>query len=53
MFSFHATKVFHTIEGGAVVSGEENAALFQKLYELKNFGILGQEEVKSAGGMEK
>ena len=50
MFSFHATKVFHTIEGGAVVSGEENAALFQKLYELKNFGILGQEEVKSAGG---
>ena len=33
-----------------MVSGEENAALFQKLYELKNFGILGQEEVKSAGG---
>ena len=50
MFSFHATKVFHTIEGGAVVSGEENASLFQKLYELKNFGILGQEEVKSVGG---
>lgn len=50
MFSFHATKVFHTIEGGAIVSGEERPSLFQRLYELKNFGILGQEEVRSAGG---
>ncbi len=49
MFSFHATKVFNTIEGGAVTTGRENKALMEKLYELKNFGILGQEEVASVG----
>ncbi len=49
MFSFHATKVFNTIEGGAVTTGEHNEELMQKLYELKNFGILGKEEVASVG----
>lgn len=49
MFSFHATKVFNSIEGGAVSVGEDNPSLMQKLYELKNFGILGQEEVASVG----
>lgn len=49
MFSFHATKVFNTIEGGAVTTGKENKELMAKLYELKNFGILGQEEVASVG----
>ncbi len=37
MFSFHATKVFNTIEGGAVTF--PNAEFGNKLYELKNFGI--------------
>ncbi len=49
MFSFHATKVFHTIEGGAVSLGRKDPELMEKLYELKNFGILGQEEVASVG----
>ncbi len=50
MFSFHATKVFNSIEGGAVTTGKPDPALMEKLYELKNFGILGQEEVASVGG---
>ena len=48
MFSFHATKVFHTIEGGAVTYGDES--LQQKLNEWKNFGIRDQETVVYAGG---
>lgn len=48
MFSFHATKVFNTIEGGAVAyHGEEMAGL---LYKLKNFGITGKESVEYVGG---
>lgn len=49
MFSFHATKVFNSIEGGAVTTGKPAPELMHKLYELKNFGILGQEEVASVG----
>lgn len=37
MFSFHATKVFHTIEGGAVCCHDPE--LSQKLFRIKNFGI--------------
>lgn len=47
MFSFHATKVFHSIEGGAVAFREK--ALRQRLYELKNFGITGYESVEYVG----
>ncbi len=47
MFSFHATKVFNTIEGGALCfSGE---GLEKKLLHLKNFGISGPEEVVDIG----
>lgn len=49
MFSFHATKVFNTIEGGAITTAEAAPDFMRKLYELKNFGILGQEEVASVG----
>ena len=49
MFSFHATKVFHSIEGGAVCIGEKNPELMHKLYALKNFGIMGQESVELVG----
>lgn len=51
MFSFHATKVFHTVEGGALTYRDE--ALRQRLNDLKNFGIRGPEEVAYAGGNAK
>lgn len=51
MFSFHATKVFHTIEGGAVTYKEE--WLSDRLYQLKNFGITGKESVEFVGGNAK
>ena len=51
MFSFHATKVFNTIEGGAVCFHDDG--LVQKLNDLKNFGIHGPEEVAYIGGNAK
>lgn len=50
-FSFHATKVFNSIEGGAVCF--KNRQLGEKLYELKNFGIHGPEEVSAVGANAK
>ena len=51
MFSFHATKVFHTIEGGALCFADD--ALRQRICDLKNFGIHGPEEVPFVGGNAK
>ena len=51
MFSFHATKVFHTIEGGALCYSD--GALEQRLKDLKNFGIHGPESVPFVGGNAK
>ena len=51
MFSFHATKVFHSIEGGLAVC--RDAAMLQTLNDLKNFGIHGPEEVPFVGGNAK
>ncbi|MCR5796427.1 MAG: DegT/DnrJ/EryC1/StrS family aminotransferase [Eubacterium sp.] len=51
IFSFHATKVFNTIEGGAVVC--KNRDLYEKIYNLKNFGIRGEEEVNYVGANAK
>lgn len=51
MFSFHATKVFNTIEGGAVCFHDE--ALKEKLNQWKNFGITGLESVEYVGGNAK
>lgn len=51
MFSFHATKVFNTIEGGAVCF--KNDAWVQLLNDMKNFGIHGPEEVAYIGGNAK
>ena len=51
MFSFHATKVFNTIEGGAVTFNDES--LKDKLIELKNFGITGPESVEYVAGNAK
>lgn len=47
MFSFHATKVFNTIEGGALVY--KDASLESKIYNFKNFGIVDQEHVVDIG----
>lgn len=47
MFSFHATKVFNTIEGGALTYQEK--ALKDLLYNLKNFGITSQTTVEDIG----
>lgn len=50
-FSFHATKVFNTIEGGAVCYKDEDFG--RKIYNLKNFGIRGPEEVEAVGANAK
>ncbi len=47
MFSFHATKTFNTLEGGAVTCSDGN--LHQRLRDLRNFGIRSEEEVISPG----
>ncbi len=51
MFSFHATKVFNTIEGGALAFSDP--ALQERLNQWKNFGITGPESVEYVGGNAK
>ena len=51
MFSFHATKVYHTIEGGCVCYHDD--ALTAKLGDIRNFGLHGQEECLYVGGNAK
>lgn len=51
MFSFHATKVFNTIEGGAVSFSSES--LGKELYKLKNFGIQSEDIVDGVGSNAK
>lgn len=51
MFSFHATKVFHTIEGGCVCFKDDSWV--QRLNDMKNFGIHGPESVEFVGGNAK
>ena len=48
MFSFHATKVFNTIEGGALAYSDSK--LRHILDQIKNFGIEGPEAVEYPGG---
>lgn len=50
-FSFHATKVFNTIEGGAVCFHDEDFG--RELYRLKNFGIKNEEVVDGIGANAK
>lgn len=47
MFSTHATKVFHTIEGGLVAY--RDAELFQAMQYIVNFGFVNQEEANYVG----
>lgn len=50
-FSFHATKVFNSVEGGAVCFKDSDFGL--NLYRLKNFGIRGPETVDGVGANAK
>ena len=45
--SFHSTKLFHTIEGGALVINDDS--LVEKARYLINFGIKNQEEIPHLG----
>ncbi|MBU46865.1 MAG: aminotransferase DegT [Flavobacteriales bacterium] len=45
--SFHATKIFHTIEGGALVINDDS--LVEKARYLINFGIKNTEEIPELG----
>ena len=47
MFSFHATKLFNTIEGGCLTYNDDK--LFRKIYNLRNFGIQSEELVEDVG----
>jgi dTDP-4-amino-4,6-dideoxygalactose transaminase len=51
MISFHATKVFNTIEGGAVCYRDD--CLVDKLNQLKNFGEDASEDCIYVGGNAK
>lgn len=46
-FSFHATKVFNSIEGGAVTYNDKNFG--ERLEKIKNFGIRNKTEVDYIG----
>lgn len=51
MFSFHATKVFNTIEGGCLCFHDDR--MVQLLNDQKNFGIHGEDNVAYVGGNAK
>lgn len=43
ILSFHATKTFNTIEGGALISNNKN--VIDKINVMRNFGIISEEKV--------
>ena len=45
--SFHATKVFNTLEGGALITHDEQTK--KRIDYLKNFGFAGETEVVAPG----
>lgn len=45
--SLHATKLFHTVEGGLVTTN--NATILKKLASIRNFGISGPESFDNLG----
>ena len=51
IFSFHATKVFNTIEGGAICFSDDK--FVQILNDMKNFGFRDSENVAYIGGNAK
>lgn len=51
MFSFHATKVYHTIEGGCITTA--NQKLIDDLFRYRDFGILDEETIDCVGANAK
>ena len=47
VMSFHATKIFTTLEGGAIIS--RSSEIKKKIDRLKNFSIISQEKVSGLG----
>lgn len=47
VLSFHATKIFSTIEGGAIIC--RDAAMLQRVKRLTNFGLADEETVTEVG----
>lgn len=47
MLSFHATKIFHTAEGGGLVFKQKS--LKERADTLKNFGIVSEESIIASG----
>lgn len=45
--SFHSTKVFNTVEGGALVTS--NASMYHRIKNIRNFGIVSEEEINEIG----
>jgi dTDP-4-amino-4,6-dideoxygalactose transaminase len=45
--SFHATKLFHTIEGGAIITNDDDLA--RQVYLLCNFGIADVDKIDGIG----
>jgi dTDP-4-amino-4,6-dideoxygalactose transaminase len=50
-YSFHATKLFHTAEGGAVETSD--SALATKISSLRNFGIESEDVITQCGSNAK
>jgi len=47
ILSFHATKTYHTIEGGAMIVNDDE--LYEKIKLMRNFGIKTEETVSLLG----
>ena len=47
MYSFHATKLYNSVEGGCLTYN--NPDLVRKIYNLRNFGIRSEELVEEVG----
>lgn len=51
IFSFHATKIFNTVEGGAIIYKDKKYTRLFNAY--RNFGIEGEEQIDFIGGNHK
>lgn len=47
VISFHATKIFHTVEGGAIITSDDEIA--HKISCMRNFGHKGEEDFWGCG----
>ena len=47
VLSFHATKLFNTLEGGAVLTNDDDLA--EKMRQMRNFGFAGMDNVIHPG----